>query len=162
MSESSNEIVATPKKKGRKKKEVVEEVKHDSLGLVVEMPISEVDVDKLQNLLIAKERLIKKSLSVDDLKIEVNESVVIFPWFKEDTSPDDMMVYTRFISVLCKMSKDSSRINPKQKDIENEKYAFRCFLLRLGYIGNDYKEDRKILLRNFTGSSAFKTKKVGE
>ena len=39
----------------------------------------------------------------------------------------------------------------------NEKYAFRCFLLRLGFIGAEYKSERKILLENFTGSAAFKS-----
>lgn len=37
-----------------------------------------------------------------------------------------------------------------------QKKAFRCFLLRLGFIGSEYKAERKILLRNLTGSSAFK------
>lgn len=40
--------------------------------------------------------------------------------------------------------------------MDNEKYAFRCFLLRLGLIGAEHKQTRKILLRNLTGSSAFK------
>ena len=44
----------------------------------------------------------------------------------------------------------------KEKAVDNEKYAFRCFLLRLGFIGADYKTDRKILLKNLEGSSAFK------
>ena len=42
------------------------------------------------------------------------------------------------------------------KASHNEKYAFRCFLLRLGFIGDKYKQTRKILLRNLAGSSAFK------
>ncbi len=33
-------------------------------------------------------------------------------------------------------------------------HAFRCFLLRLGFIGDEYKTTRKILLRNLTGSYA--------
>ena len=45
---------------------------------------------------------------------------------------------------------------------DNEKYAFRCFLLKLGFIGDEYKQDRKILLRNFEGSSAFKSGKHRE
>ena len=49
--------------------------------------------------------------------------------------------------------------NATEKDVTNEKYAFRCFLLRLGFIGAEYKADRKILLKNLTGSSAFKTVK---
>ena len=44
----------------------------------------------------------------------------------------------------------------QEREVENEKYAFRCFLLRLGFIGEEYKVERKILLKNLTGSSAFK------
>ena len=44
-----------------------------------------------------------------------------------------------------------------EKAVENEKYAFRCFLLRLGFIGAEYKTERKILLKNLTGSSTFKS-----
>ena len=54
------------------------------------------------------------------------------------------------------MSKEQKRISPTEKEVTNEKYAFRCFLLRLGFIGNEYKAERKILLRNLSGSSAFK------
>ena len=69
--------------------------------------------------------------------------------------------YTHFIAALCQMSRDAKRITAKEKPVDNEKYAFRCFLLRLGFIGNAYKADRKILLRNLSGSSAFKSGKAG-
>jgi hypothetical protein len=55
------------------------------------------------------------------------------------------------------MSKEQKRITATEKAVDNEKYAFRCFLLRLGFIGDEYKSDRKILLRNLKGSSAFKS-----
>ena len=54
------------------------------------------------------------------------------------------------------MAKNQKRVTAKDKDVDNDKYAFRCFLLRLGFIGAEYKADRKILLKNLTGSSAFK------
>lgn len=54
------------------------------------------------------------------------------------------------------MARNQKRISAKEKITDNDKYAFRCFLLRLGFIGSEYKEERKILLRNLTGSSAFK------
>ena len=54
------------------------------------------------------------------------------------------------------MSKNQKRVNATEKEVDNEKYAFRCFLLRLGFIGEMYKKERKILLRNLNGSSAFK------
>ena len=55
------------------------------------------------------------------------------------------------------MARTQKRVTAKEKIVDNEKYAFRCFLLRLGMIGNAYKESRKILLQNLTGSSAFKS-----
>lgn len=54
------------------------------------------------------------------------------------------------------------RVNEGAKPVENDKYAFRCFLLRLGFIGDEYKADRKLLLRNLSGSAAFKTPKAKE
>ena len=53
------------------------------------------------------------------------------------------------------MALNQKRITAKEKPVDNDKYAFRCFLLRLGFIGEDYKAERKILLRNLSGSSAF-------
>jgi hypothetical protein len=49
------------------------------------------------------------------------------------------------------------RISPTERSVENEKYAFRCFLLRLGFIGSEYKEARKVLLERLEGNSAFKS-----
>ncbi len=59
------------------------------------------------------------------------------------------------------MAKDAKRVTAKEKETDNDKYAFRCFLLRLGFIGDEYKSDRKVLLKNLTGSSAFKSGKKG-
>ena len=100
---------------------------------------------------------------MDDLKIELNENdgTVSFPWFSEVT-PDEVKAYTHFISAICELSKNAKRVTAKEKEVDNEKYAFRCFLLRLGFIGTEYKAERKILLRNLRGSAAFKTAKEGE
>ena len=79
------------------------------------------------------------------------------PWFPELPDADAVKAYTHFISALCEMSKNAKRVTVTEKTVENEKYAFRCFLLRLGFIGAEYKTERKILLKNLTGSSAFKS-----
>lgn len=138
-------------------KEQEKAAENENVGLTVQMPIEMVRVENLMNLLKAKESLIKKALGIDDLRIDVDEEKVTFPWFGEVDS-DDAMSYTKFIAALCKMSKEQKRINPMEKEVINEKYAFRCFLLRLGFIGDDFKADRKILLRNLSGSSAFKNR----
>ena len=75
---------------------------------------------------------------------------------------DEVIAYTTFISLLCKMSKDAKRITAKPAEAESEKYAFRCFLLRLGFIGPQHKNARKILLQNLSGSAAFVTKEKAD
>lgn len=140
--------------------EVSEESKEtpqsENVGLTVAIPIEKVGVGNITNLLDAKGELIKKALGVDDIRIKIDEEKVSFPWFSELPDVDTAKTYTRFISKLCEMSKKQKRINNTENKVENEKYAFRCFLLRLGFIGDEYKADRKILLKNLSGSSAFK------
>lgn len=90
------------------------------------------------------------------LAIEVGENTMKFPWFSTMPAPDEINAFSLLISKLCEHAKNQKRINAKEKEVENEKYAFRCFLLRLGFIGNEYKAQRKILLSRLSGSSAFK------
>ena len=132
------------------------EAASEHLGLTVEIPLDKVDVGNLTKLLDAKGCLIKKALGIRVLPIEVLEDRVAFPWFSEMPDADAVQAYTHFISALCEMSKNAKRVTATEKAVDNEKYAFRCFLLRLGFIGAEYKTERKILLKNLTGSSAFK------
>lgn len=69
---------------------------------------------------------------------------------------EECTAYTAFIAALCQMSIKQKRISSAEKPTDNEKYAFRCFLLRLGFIGDAHKATRKILLKNLSGSSAFR------
>lgn len=124
-------------------------------ALTVEIPLDKVAVDNLTKLLDAKGNLIRKAMGITDLRIEVLDDRVAFPWFAQ-VDADSSAAYTHFISALCEMSRNAKRVTATEKPVENEKYAFRCFLLRLGFIGSEYKAERKILLKNLTGSSAFK------
>ena len=129
-------------------------------GVSIQMPLSEFTETALANLeaiVEAKGSLIKKALGTDDLTINRINGRLDFPWFPNYTSPEEVKAYMHFISALCEMAKTQKRITAKEKAVDNEKYAFRCFLLRLGFIGDEYKAERKILLRNLTGSSAFKS-----
>ena len=85
------------------------------------------------------------------------EDKVSFPWFNGEAEPEEIKAYDTFICKLCELARTQKRVTATEKPTDNEKYAFRCFLLRLGFIGVEYKEARKILLRNLTGSSAFKS-----
>lgn len=127
-----------------------------NFGLVVEMPKECVNVENINNLISAKGELIKRTLAVNELPIEVTGDTVKFSWFSRELSADEVKAYTHLISAMCRVSKESKRINAAASPIVNEKYEFRCFLLRLGFIGSEYKDERKVLLKNLEGSAAFK------
>lgn len=129
----------------------------ETVGLTVAMPLDKVLVGNLTNLLEAKGSLIKKALGISELPIEITEEQISFPWFSDGLDADTVKAYTDFIAALCRMSREQKRISSTEKAVENEKYAFRCLLLRLGFVGAEYKAGRKILLKNLTGSSAFKS-----
>ena len=129
-------------------------------GITIQIPAAtmpESAVANLHALLDAKGGLIKKALGVKELPVNLENDRLVFPWFHGDASPEEAQTYTHFVSTLCEMAKNQKRITAKEKDVDNEKYAFRCFLLRLGFIGSEFKAERKILLRNLTGSAAFKS-----
>ena len=129
-------------------------------ALVIELPkenFTDANLENLQKLIESKEALIKTALGVQDLSLEVTEDRIRFPWFTFPVTPEAIKAYSAFIAALAKLAKEQKRVTAKPKEIENEKYAFRCFLLRLGFIGDEYKQERKILLSKLTGSSAFKS-----
>ena len=113
-------------------------------------------LENLHHLLKAKGTLIKKALGVSKLSIDVDSGKISFPWFDAYRTPEELKACNHFICKLCEMARNQKRITAKEKAVDNERYAFRCFLLRLGFIVAEYKEERKILLRNLAGNSAFK------
>ena len=128
--------------------------------LSIEVPLDSFDersLDNLEKLVASKAALIRKSLGADSLEIVREEDRLCFPWFVLDSSADAVSAYTQFIVALCEMAKTQKRVVAKEKPADSEKFAFRCFLLRLGFIGSEYAAARKILLANLPGSGAFKS-----
>jgi hypothetical protein len=133
------------------------EVQHETL--TIEIPkegFSETSLLNLQRIVERKGGILKKALGTDNLFIEQTENTIRFPWFSSDASPVEVKAYTHLVYTLCEMAKTQHRVSLSSKTIVNEKYSMRCFLLRLGFIGSDYKEERKILLAPLSGNSAFK------
>ena len=129
----------------------------EKTGLAIQMPAMTGDeISRLEQLIESKESLIKKAIGADSLAVGEKDGKLDFAWFKADAEPDEVKAYMDLVTALCEMAKKATRVIGKDKPVENEKYAFRCFLLRLGFIGDEYKASRKVLLKNFSGSSAFK------
>ena len=133
----------------------------ESTKLTVQMPADFFDEHTLGNLRQIcenKAALFQAAFQTDSLDIISSDEKVEFPWFtvRQDGDAD---AYCTFISMLCEVAKNQSRINRKPDTSDNPKYTMRCFLIRLGMVGAEFKTARKLILRNLIGNSAFR--KVG-
>ena len=129
--------------------------------LTVQMPADFFDehtLGNLQQICENKAALFQAAFQTDSLDIISSDEKVEFPWFKVEQDGDADACCT-FISMLCEFAKNQSRINRKPDTSDNPKYTMRCFLIRLGMVGAEFKTARKVILRNLTGNSAFR--KVG-
>ena len=151
-----------PEAESNQEEEVESAQVEEAPMLTISVPLDKVKVGNLTALVESKAGLIRKALGTQDLRIDVDEEKVSFPWFIGDLDADTVQAYTQFIEALCKMSVNQKRVHAKEKEVENQKYAFRCYLLRLGFIGDEYKQTRKVLLKNFEGSSAFRTQEAAD
>ena len=134
------------------------ESEEEPVALTISMPrdfFGEQGLENLLQIIENKETLLKHALNTESLAVNECEETIEFPWFTVEKD-GDVDAYARFITALCEFAKNLKRVVNKPDTSDNEKYAFRCFLLRLGMIGADYKAARKVLLRNLTGSSAFR------
>lgn len=113
-------------------------------------------IERLKQIIESKATILCKALEIEAVPIEVGEDNISFPWFSTIPAPRDLEAYVRLITRIAKLAQNADRVTGKDHEVENDRYYFRCFLLRLGMIGPEYKETRKILLRNLKGSSAFK------
>ena len=130
----------------------------EPVALTILMPrdfFTEQSMNNLLQLIANKETLLKHALNTESLAVNECEETVEFPWFTVEKDGDGD-AYARFITALCEFAKNLKRVVNKPDTSDNEKYAFRCFLLRLGMIGEEYKPVRRVLLRRLTGSSAFR------
>ncbi|EFR41132.1 hypothetical protein HMPREF9162_1711 [Selenomonas sp. oral taxon 137 str. F0430] len=132
----------------------------DEDNLSISLPRSlftETALKNLDALLRSKGRLIRHAFDIKEATYTLIDDRITFAWLHGTITDETAKAYAEFISKLCEMARTQKRVTAKEKIVDNEKYAFRCFLLRLGMIGSAYKESRKILLQNLIGSSAFKS-----
>lgn len=85
------------------------------------------------------------------------EDKIIFGTLPETTDPDTIRTFTNLCGMMSKQAIGQHRILAKEVNDENEKYALRIWLLRLGMNGPEFKTERKILMKNLSGHCAFRT-----
>ena len=64
--------------------------------------------------------------------------------------------YIQLCMALSQMAKELRTASPKEQQKENPKFAMRTWLLRLGFIGEEFATAREILTRNLEGDTAFR------
>jgi hypothetical protein len=121
----------------------------------------EASLENLKNLLASKETLIKKALSVDrELSVSAENNEVTFPFWNATLNADEVQTYITLARQMTEQAKTQKRVLAAEKPADNEKYAFRCFLLRLGFIGDEFRTERRILLSRLSGNGAYRKGRV--
>nr|DAK40849.1 MAG TPA: Putative amidoligase enzyme [Caudoviricetes sp.] len=89
--------------------------------------------------------------------IIIEPDKLTFSTLPETDDPAVLRTFTTLCAMMNKQALTQRRIQAKEITEENEKYAMRVWLLRLGMNGPEYKEERRILMRSLSGHCAFRT-----
>lgn len=138
---------------------ILEQYSQEADRLVLALPVSGLvgrPLENLQKIVDSKATLLKLALDTDCLDITTDGHKVYFPWFRLHGLEGEADAYSRLVSAICDMAKRQKRVTAAEKPIENAKFSMRLFLIRLGFIGEEYRNARNILLRNLTGNSSWK------
>lgn len=135
-------------------------------GLTISLPkdgFTPESFDRLVKLVDSKADLIRKALGAQTLDILQTENRVEFPWWGRTPEPEETQAYMDFIANLCALAKGAKRVNTTSGHaVESEKFAFRVWLLRLGFNGAEYKATRAVLLKNLSGPAAFPNQEAAD
>ena len=81
---------------------------------------------------------------------------LIFSGFGAAPDAEHVQTFTKLAAAMNKMAITQKRVQAKEVDDSNEKYAMRIWLVRIGFGGAEYKADRRILMEHLTGHTAFR------
>ena len=85
-----------------------------------------------------------------------------FSTLPETSDIATLRTFTTLCAMMNKQALTQQRIQAKEASAENEKYAMRIWLLRLGMNGPEYKDERRFLMANLSGNCAFRTEEDKE
>ena len=126
-------------------------------GLTFTIPLSELNgkAENFLNMVESKGELIKAAFGIDELPVNRTEDELQILWFK-DKEPDNPQVAEKFVRAMVEKASTQKYVSPKPLETDNAKYSMRVFLNSIGFIGTDHKAIRAELLKNLSGSSAWR------
>lgn len=135
----------------------------------IDLPSEDMDdlaAENLRKLVAGKSPLIRAALGehladgAQALPVVLEDGRVSFPWFRLGIDADAIAAWSFFVCALRDTAKKQKRVVMSEKPYDgSEKYAMRCFLLKLGFIGEEYKQARKVILANLSGNGSHKKPK---
>ena len=155
---AAQRLIETPRK------EIVKPTLDSIDRLSVEIPrdgITPAALENLRRLIASKNTLLKKALDTDNLPITEHPDRIEFGWFRPTDDQVEISAYYQLVQGLCELARSQKRVLATEHPVESDRYALRCLLLRIGFIGDEYKTSRKVLLRNLEGSTSYAKQKAG-
>ncbi len=98
------------------------------------------------------------AVGAEALPIIHEEGKLRFPWFRMATEPGNIEAWSFFASALRDTARKQVRVTMQDKAIDagaSMKYLTRCFLLKIGMIGDEYKAARKVILAGLPGNGSY-------
>ena len=89
--------------------------------------------------------------------IAITVETITFSSLPATDDPEMIRVFTELAAKMNQQALGQKRIQAKAVNEENEKYTLRTWLTRLGMNGPEYKETRRVLMKNLSGHAAFRT-----
>lgn len=94
--------------------------------------------------------------------LQITEEQISFTGFPVPADKAHSDAFCQLAAMMNDMALSQKRIQAKEVNTDNEKYAFRIWLLRLGMNGDAYKSTRKVLMEKLGGHAAFRTPEEAE
>lgn len=131
----------------------------DDMHLTISIPrsfLTDSALERLRQIVANKEVLFKRALSAEALPIEATEDKISFPWFTLKGVTGEAAAYGQFITALCQMAKEQTRILDKPYDGDNDRFAMRIFMVRMGMKGAQFALARKLMMQDLSGNSGWR------
>lgn len=91
-----------------------------------------------------------------NLHATFTKGTVEFRLFNSTTHAGEVKAYIQFCLAVSHQSLSQKKASARKTVTDNEKYAFRCWMLRLGLIGDEFKTCRLHFLKYLDGNSAWR------
>lgn len=116
--------------------------------------------NNLDNLYKSKGALLQKALGREfrrlaEVALLDRQGMISMPLFPGSLDENEVRSYVQLSQCIADFTAKSKRIQHKENDSPNEKFRLRTWLVRIGFVGEEFKYARKLLTENLSGNSAW-------